>query len=102
MTQRNIEGTNIHLEYCFLSGFEKHIVSIYMNGEFYDHHEFDTFSEAESYMNDPFKEERNAAKREAAREAARIAESDAMAARNASLIGCNRGRQVGPNKRGSI
>ena len=101
MTQRNIAGTSISLEYIGETDFGGHVVCIYMDGSFWDHREFDTFMEAQTFMNDPFKAERQAAQRAIAFEAARIAESDAMAERNASLIGCNRGRQIGP-KRGSM
>ena len=84
------------------SGANREVVSISIDGEFWDSIDFDSYSQAVAFMADPLAEQRKRNLLREARGAERIAESDAMAERNASLIGCNRGRQVGPNKRGSI
>lgn len=77
-------------------------VGIWVDGEYWDAIEFDSYSKAVAFMADPIAEQRKRNIARDAKEAARIAESDVMAERNASLIGCNRGRQIGPNKRGSM
>jgi len=100
MSTTAIEGTPFTLEY--IPAYGVHTVSIYAGGTFWDWRDFPTEAEARAFIADPFKTERQQAEQLAAREAARIAESDAIAERNASLIGCNRGWQVGPNRRGSI
>ena len=76
------------------------IAEIFINGDFWDHREFDTLQEALDFSNDPLAEDRNKCRRQRDREAAR--EAEMVPYRAAVLTRVSFGRQIGPNRRGSI
>lgn len=92
---RIIEGAAIRLEYVGTP--EEHFISIYMNGDLWDWHSFQTEEEARAFMADPFKEQRAKNEDRHLREMKQEAEAIGYYASDYTRI--SRGRQVGPNKR---